>query len=365
MSSLVFFTAILILASYALRLNHYSAFEDYEQPESNEQPLITVIIPFKDEEAHLRKLIEGVEKQTYPTDKLTYIFVDDHSTDNGLRVVEEYIQSKPNMIVLPNSGSGKKQAIHTGVLASNTDWIINIDADCIPRSSWIEGMTKRITHNINFIAGPVKLELTKPKSQLQQLLLLEHQALQRLTYLSIRKKQPLMANGANMAFTKSMFLEAWDSDMHHDIPSGDDVFLLFHSYKQNPNSISAVVDPNAAVYTKCAQKYSEAIKQRVRWASKVRAYEGVYHVKETGWIFVLANLTIPSLFLYGASGAGLLFMFLFWILKSGVDYYFTRVIAQRYDQHLSFNKVFFLTLYYPFFLLDVMARAWFVPLKKQ
>jgi cellulose synthase/poly-beta-1,6-N-acetylglucosamine synthase-like glycosyltransferase len=365
MTSLILFLALFILIAYAFRLNHYSAFEDIQEKQLEHKPPVTLIIPFKNEEGNLPALLSALEGQNYPTDKFTVLFVNDHSTDEGITLIEAAIKKHSNYHLLLNELTGKKAALLTGVEQAQTDWIISTDADCIPAPTWLQTMTGSFTEDTLFVAGPVKLNSSKPGSWLQQLLTLEHLALQRLTYLSIRKEQPLMANGANMAYRKEAFLDAAQADLNMPIASGDDTFLLFHCYNKNPKSCKAITDTGALVTTQSANSYGKAVRQRTRWAGKIKAYTNLWHVKETGLIFLLANLMLPILFFQDATSKIRYSMILYWFLKTAVDYYFTRPLATRFNQPISFSRVFLLGLLYPFFLLDIVVRAWFTPLKKQ
>lgn len=365
MTSLILFLALFILIAYAFRLNHYGTFEEIQEKHADHKPCLTVIIPFKNEEENLPALLLAIERQTYPQDKFTVLFVNDHSTDEGVTLIEAAIEKHGNYRLLLNEFTGKKAALLTGVEQANTDWIISTDADCIPAPTWLQKMASGFTQETLFVAGPVKLSSSKPGSWLQQLLNLEHLALQRLTYLSIRKEQPLIANGANMAYRKEAFLDAAQADLNMHIASGDDTFLLFHCYKRNPKSCKAITDTGAMVTTHAADSYGKAVRQRTRWAAKIKAYANLWHVKETGLIFLLANFMLPILFFQDATSKIRYSMILYWFLKTAVDYYFTRPIANRFNQPVSFSRVFLLSLLYPFFLLDILVRAWFTPLKKQ
>lgn len=57
-------------------------------------PTISVIIPFYNEAKNLKRLIPSLKKQSYPRNKIEYIFVDDQSTDSSLKLINGISRSK-------------------------------------------------------------------------------------------------------------------------------------------------------------------------------------------------------------------------------------------------------------------------------
>ena len=55
--------------------------------------LITIIIPVYNSSKYIRDTIESIENQTYTNYEA--IFIDDCSTDNSRKIIEEYILKNP------------------------------------------------------------------------------------------------------------------------------------------------------------------------------------------------------------------------------------------------------------------------------
>ena len=49
-------------------------------------PKVSVVIAMRNEESEIMRLITELKKQIYPTDKLEFILVNDHSTDATLEL---------------------------------------------------------------------------------------------------------------------------------------------------------------------------------------------------------------------------------------------------------------------------------------
>ena len=77
-----------------------------------------------------------------------------------------------------------------------------------------------------------------------------------------------MCNGANLAYTKTLFKAINGFEGNTNIASGDDVFLLEKAIKRNKNTVHYLKNTDATVFTKPVKNYSALISQRKRWASK-------------------------------------------------------------------------------------------------
>jgi chlorobactene glucosyltransferase len=103
-------------------------------------PLISVIVPARNEERNIQHCIQALSDQTYPRYEL--IAVDDRSTDSTRQVLEAIDSQKsrksPAFLVvdgedLPEGWAGKPHALVQGVNAARGEWLCFIDADTFAR----------------------------------------------------------------------------------------------------------------------------------------------------------------------------------------------------------------------------------------
>jgi chlorobactene glucosyltransferase len=108
---------------------------DNSQP-SIKSPLVTVIVPARNEERNIRPCVESLLEQDY--DHYEVIVVDDGSTDGTPRILDELIASHPHsdrLFVLrlrddlPEGWAGKPHAIHMGTQEAHGEWFLFTDAD--------------------------------------------------------------------------------------------------------------------------------------------------------------------------------------------------------------------------------------------
>jgi chlorobactene glucosyltransferase len=99
---------------------------------STHLPMISVIIPARNEERNIRRCLEALLSQTYPNYEL--IVVDDRSTDGTSRILHQL--GKDNVCLqvvqgteLPESWAGKPHALVQGARAAKGEWLCFMDAD--------------------------------------------------------------------------------------------------------------------------------------------------------------------------------------------------------------------------------------------
>jgi Glycosyl transferase family 2 len=95
-------------------------------------PSLSIVVPARNEEAHIEAALRSKLAQDYPD--LEVVAVNDRSTDGTGAVMERVAAEDPRLKVLhvselPSGWLGKLHAMHLGVEASNGDWILLSDAD--------------------------------------------------------------------------------------------------------------------------------------------------------------------------------------------------------------------------------------------
>ncbi len=102
---------------------------------------VSVIIPARNEEENLEKLLSLLQKQTYKPYEV--IVVNDNSEDNTEEVAKRYGVKVISLCEDPPLGwVGKNWAIWNGYLESRGDILLFLDADVEPREDFIEVMLR-------------------------------------------------------------------------------------------------------------------------------------------------------------------------------------------------------------------------------
>jgi chlorobactene glucosyltransferase len=95
-------------------------------------PLISVIIPARNEERNITRCIKALLVQSYPNYEI--IVVDDHSTDATPQILSRLAKGNPQVRVLQGKDlqpgwAGKPHALVQGAVAAKGDWLCFLDAD--------------------------------------------------------------------------------------------------------------------------------------------------------------------------------------------------------------------------------------------
>jgi len=103
----------------------------YDQPDP---PLVSVILPAKDEEAYLAHCLQSVERLIYP--HLEIIVVDDRSGDRTGEIAREIAAADPRIRVLtidklPPGWTGKTHALWFASQFARGQWLLYSDADTL------------------------------------------------------------------------------------------------------------------------------------------------------------------------------------------------------------------------------------------
>lgn len=227
---------------------------------------VSIILPFRNEAENLPNLLSSLAAQNYPD--LEVIFVNDHSEDASVQVLEKALQSFPFPYQLPGltKTTGKKAAIEKAVSVANGEIILTTDADCEMGEDWVKEMIRPFANEkVKMVSGPLQLT---GKGLFQRWQKMEFATLITLGAVSVRSGKPTMANGANLAYRKEVFqaLHGFEDIMH--TPSGDDELLMMKVSKAYPKGVVFRKSKAAIVSTMAIPNWQGLKQQRLRWASK-------------------------------------------------------------------------------------------------
>jgi biofilm PGA synthesis N-glycosyltransferase PgaC len=231
---------------------------------------ISVIIPFRNEEKNIPILIETLQALDYPKEKFEVTLIDDHSTDNSLKVAGQAIANLPNFKVITSPSNGKKNAIRFGVEVSKGEIIVTTDADCELPIEWLKSINMQFQNqSIKMVVGAVCIRTGS--SFFSRLQAIEFSSLIGSAASTLAVGLPTMCNGANLSYRKESFEEVEGFEGNEHIASGDDEFLMRKIVKKfGSQSLIFLKNPNAIVTTNPKASLSHFFNQRIRWAGKWR-----------------------------------------------------------------------------------------------
>mgnify|MGYP002521051337 CR=1 FL=1 len=237
-----------------------------------------------------------------------------------------------------DENKGKKHALYRLISASTADYVWLQDDDIVPPTATEEEALCAIG-DADMLILPLRMEPETAKpSLLERLQIAEYAAIQQLTLETAARGHAVMCSGANLIVRRECWIESY-ADLHPDIPSGDDMFLL-ESFKRRGlkiktlslntqhstlNSFTATVRPQTSWRT--------FFRQRMRWAGKAPAYTDRDILLCGTWVAatnILQFLCPPAV-----------------LLKFPFDY----ALIRRREPTVSLGIAFLLALLYPYYML--------------
>lgn len=133
------------------------------------QPLVSIIIPVFNREAIISNTLDSVKNQTY--ENWECIIVDDNSSDNSIKICEQYANENNQFKILKNTKpkGNASQCRNIGINQSEGEFIIFLDSDDYLLKTCLENRVKVIQRNPNldfwvfptFVRRPDSEELNK------------------------------------------------------------------------------------------------------------------------------------------------------------------------------------------------------------
>jgi glycosyltransferase involved in cell wall biosynthesis len=295
---------------------------------SDNQPhvSVSVVIAARNEENNIGLCINDLLKQEYDPGFFEIIVVDDHSSDNTVKLIQDLQQKHAclKLVKLAHDApaeSGKKAAIKAGVNHARGELILSTDADCRIKTHWLLSMASCYKeHQPQMISAPVVF-IPRKNTFFQAFTELEFISLIVSGAAAIGIKKPLMSNGANLAFQRKTFLDLNVFENNTRWASGDDMFMMHGIQKKfGAGSIHFLKSLSAVVETSPPADLRSFIMQRIRWGSKTKAYPFSFNALVAIIIFLNSFMILGSTVLAFFVPALLPWLAICWLLKIISDY---------------------------------------------
>ena len=247
--------------------------------------------------------------KSYPgfTDSLLSITTVERRSNDGRTTVIHKVGTPTMTHITPIRGVnddnlGKKHALSKLIHAATSEYVWFHDDDVIlPPASYSQqgGLTTQWSNSDSGLTGvavqtadllilPLKMESEQSNpSILERLQIAEYAAIQELTMSTAKRGKAVMCSGANLIVRREVWL-ACEKDLHPEIPSGDDMFLL-EAVKRRGYKIGVLDEPAYTAIVRPLTSWKAFFKQRMRWAGKAPNYTD-RDIIRCGRIVAVANM---------------------------------------------------------------------------
>jgi succinoglycan biosynthesis protein ExoA len=92
-----------------------------------DRPLVSIVMPVRNEAAYLDDSFRAIDAQTYPADRMEILVVDGGSTDATVETVRRRSESDPRTRLLGGAGVNTPRAMNVGIEASRGAYVAKVD----------------------------------------------------------------------------------------------------------------------------------------------------------------------------------------------------------------------------------------------
>ncbi len=233
--------------------------ENDEHYEESEYPSVTFLIPCWNEESTVINTVESVLSLDYPKDKFHVIAIDDGSTDNTWKNLQQYCDHH-QVTLLTKENGGKHSALNHALNFLKTELVVSFDADTKINTDAMRKAAHYFIKDKKLMALGGTVLIDKPKTFVQKAQEIEYEIF------SFTKKMLGFADavfvvpGAFSIFRREVFDIVGGYRNAHNL---EDIELTIRMQKHGLKVSHA---HDAIVWTKGPDTVKKLYKQRLRWS---------------------------------------------------------------------------------------------------
>lgn len=119
-------------------------------------PLISVLIPIRNEGLYISRCIKSVLEQDYPQDQIEILVVDGMSTDITKEIINSYQQAHPNIILFNNPGKIVPTGMNRLIPQAKGEILIRVDGHCVIAPDYVSNCVSHLQEDgVDGVGGPM------------------------------------------------------------------------------------------------------------------------------------------------------------------------------------------------------------------
>ncbi len=272
-------------------------------------PLISVMVPARDEAANIANCLESLQKQDYPNYEV--LVLDDNSVDNTAAIVGEIVAVDDRIRLfrgepLPEGWAGKPFACYQLAQQARGDWFLFVDADTIHAPHMLRSvLSLALKLKTSLLSGfPRQLANSFPQGIAIPVLYFVILSWVPLWWLHrMKKPRPSLAIGQFLLFPRDAY---WKMGGHEVVKARilEDVWLGIETTRRGGRHVA--IDLSPVVFCNMYRNIGAMWEGFIKWCYSVAAMSrlGLFALIVAGYFFFLApfywlwneyiTLTAPS-----------------------------------------------------------------------
>jgi cellulose synthase/poly-beta-1,6-N-acetylglucosamine synthase-like glycosyltransferase len=242
------------------------ASKKFTKVDDNDIPSATIIVAVRNEEENILRCLKSLDNLVFDKDKLEIILIDDKSTDNTGKIIDDFIAGKPcfrKIVAKKEIGmlKGKTNALANAIDIANGEIILTTDADCEVNPLWAKTIASYYKKDVGSVNGFTTQLAYDGFSGMQAI-----DFLYLLTVASgtANLNKPISSIGNNMSYRKSAYNEVGG---YENLPFSvtEDFNLLWAIHKLNKFKLIFPLDKDALVTSLPCKGIKSLFRQKKRW----------------------------------------------------------------------------------------------------
>ena len=201
--------------------------------------MISIVIPTYNEEKNIERCLKALTSQSIPRDKIEIIVVDGDSTDQTREIAAEYAE-----VVMIQTSEGVGGARNDGFKIAKHQIVATTDADCEPKTNWVESILKMFDEDTVAVTGILKPFDWKDMNWLNILVYRVIFEVANLMLMIMALFGQYHLCGANSAFNRRTFLEIGG---YKPLAYADDVEIFKRIKKKGDVKLNGAMQINYSV----------------------------------------------------------------------------------------------------------------------
>jgi glycosyltransferase involved in cell wall biosynthesis len=134
--------------------------------DSSSFPLVTLIMPIRNEARYIGHSLGAVLAQDYPSERIEVIVADGMSTDGTREIVQSLQAQHPNLRLIDNIGKVVPTGLNAAIAQASGEIIVRVDGHCEIAHDYVRRCVELIiTHGVEGVGGPLETVGETPLAQ--------------------------------------------------------------------------------------------------------------------------------------------------------------------------------------------------------
>ena len=120
-----------------------------------EYPLVSVVLPIRNEESFIARCLASVLAQSYPADRMEIIVADGMSTDGTREIVNAFRHLGISLRMVDNPKQIVPTGLNAAIACARGDIIVRVDGHCEIAPDYVAGCVRHLRTGVEAVGGPL------------------------------------------------------------------------------------------------------------------------------------------------------------------------------------------------------------------